>query len=430
MDQIGFDKSFFQNNRRRFEAQMSDNSIALWAGNRMQFSNADDAMGFVQNNDLFYLTGIEQEETLLLLYPQAYREENRELLFLKKPDPVSSQWDGERLSKEEARDISGVARIEWTEDFEKILQSMAFEAEAFYLGHNEHVKRQSADRRTPQDDLIHWIKEKYPLHPLKRGAKITRGLRQIKSEVELNAIKRANAIAAECFERLLKAVKPGQTEKAMEAILTYEMTLRGARGHAFQPIVASGKNSCVLHYNKNDQPLEEGDFLLLDFGVNFQAYNSDTTRCLPVSGKFSARQLEVYKAVQYCLEEGSQLLQIGKDHQTYEKQMARLVEEQLIKLGLLSKAEVEKQDPRQPLYRRYFMHGTAHHLGLDVHDVGLYSRKLQEGMVLTCEPGVYIPEEGIGCRLENDYYLDQSGPVNLSVDLPLDPQEIEARMQA
>ena len=203
MDQTGFDKSFFQNNRRRFEAQMSDNSIALWAGNRMQFSNADDAMGFVQNNDLFYLTGIVQEGTLLLLYPHAYREENRVLLFLKRPDPVSSQWDGERLSKEEAREISGVARIEWAEDFEKILQSMAFEAEAFYLGHNEHVKRQSADRRTPQDDLIHWIKEKYPLHSLKRGAKITRGLRQIKSEVELNAIKRANAIAAESFERLL-----------------------------------------------------------------------------------------------------------------------------------------------------------------------------------------------------------------------------------
>ncbi|MFK2818669.1 aminopeptidase P family protein [Flavobacteriaceae sp. LMIT009] len=418
----------FIKNRANFIAQMQPNTIAILTSNDIKHTNADDVMGFAQNNDLFYLSGVDQEETILLLYPDAYKEENREIIFVKETNEHIKIWDGEKLTKEQATDLSGIERVEWTNDFETLLQYIAFEADGFYLGHNEHLKRVTKDQETRQDRMVKWCKQMYPLHDYYRVAKLTRGLRQIKSEEEVVLIQRAADISVEGFKRVLKATKPSIKEFELEAELTYQLTKSGGIRHAFKPIVASGKNACALHYNTNDDVCKDGDMILLDFGVCYGNYNSDTTRCIPVNGKFSERQKEVYSAVLHCLKEGSKLLRPGVVHAEYEKLMARLVEEQLIKLGLLNANEVANQDPKRPLYKKYFMHGTAHHLGLDVHDVGLYSRTLEEGMVFTCEPGIYIPEEGIGCRLENDYLITKSGNINLTKEMPIEINEIESLM--
>ena len=418
----------FVKNRANFIAQMQPNTIAILTSNDIKHTNADDVMGFAQNNDLFYLSGVDQEETILLLYPDAYKDKNREILFVMETNEHIKIWDGEKLTKERATDISGIERVEWTNDFETLLQYIAFEADGFYLGHNEHLKRVTKDQETRNLRLIKWCKQKYPLHDYYRAAKITRNLRQIKSEEEVALIQKAADISVEGFKRVLKATKPNIKEFELEAELTYQLTKSGGTRHAFKPIVASGKNACALHYNSNDDVCKDGDMILLDFGVCYGNYNSDTTRCVPVNGKFSERQKEVYNAVLHCLKEGSKLLMPGVVHAEYEKQMAQLVEEQLIKLGLLNADEVANQDPKKPLYKKYFMHGTAHHLGLDVHDVGLYSRTLEEGMVFTCEPGVYIPEEGIGCRLENDYLITKDGNINLTKAMPIEIKEIESLM--
>lgn len=404
---------------------MKDNTIAILTSNDIKHTNADDVMGFAQNNDLFYLCGIDQEETIVVVYPDAYKTENREILFIKETNEHIKIWDGEKLTKEQASKISGIHRIEWIHDFEKTFQSMAFEADGFYLGHNEHIKRVTHNQQTQQDRMINWCKEKYPLHQYYRAAKITRALRTIKSDEEITLIQKAVDISIKGFHRVLKTVTPNCKEYELEAELTYILIKNGGTRHAFKPIVASGKNACALHYNTNDSICKEGDMILLDFGVCYGNYNSDTTRCIPVNGKFSKRQKEVYSSVLYCLKKGSQLLKPGILPADYEKQMVTLVEEQLIALGLLQASDIANQDPEKPLYKKYFMHGTAHHLGLDVHDVGLYSKVLEPGMVLTCEPGIYISEEGIGCRLENDYLITETGNINLTQAMPIEIDEIE-----
>jgi len=420
--------TLFKKNRTNFISKMQPNTIAILTSNDVKHNNADDVMGFTQNNDLFYLSGIDQEDTILVLYPDAYKKENKVLLFIKETNEQIKVWDGEKLTKEQAIEISGIERVEWIHDFEMTLQYMTFEADGFYLGHNEHLKRVTKDQETQQDRMIKWCKEKYPLHDYYRAAKITRALRPIKHEEEILQIKKAAAISVVSFMRVLKACKPDIKEYELEAELSYNLIQSGATRHAFKPIVASGKNACALHYNANDALCKSGDMILLDFGVCYANYNSDTTRCFPVNGKFSARQKEVYSSVLKCLKEGRKLLKPGVLPSDYETQMARLVETELIALGLLNADEVANQDPDKPLYKKYFMHGTAHHIGLDVHDVGLYSRPLEAGMVLTCEPGIYIPEEGIGCRLENDYLITENGTINLTEKMPIEISDIEALM--
>jgi len=419
----------FIKNRKNFVSKMKENTIAILTSNDVKHNNADDIMAFTQNNDLFYLCGIDQEETILVLFPNAYKEENREILFIKETNETIKIWDGEKLTKEQAKNVSGIERVEWIQDFEMILQYMAFEADGFYLGHNEHLKRVTKDQQTQQDRMIIWCKEKYPLHEYYRAAKITRTLRPIKSSEEIALMQKAADISVEGFYNALKTVKPTIKEYEIEAELIYTLTKNGATRHAFKPIVASGKNACALHYNTNDSVCKDGDMILLDFGVCYANYNSDTTRCFPVNGKFSERQKEVYSSVLHCLKEGAKLLKPGVISTEYEAQMALLVETELIKLGLLDANEVANQDPKKPLYKKYFMHGTAHHIGLDVHDVGLYSRPFEAGMVLTCEPGIYIPEEGIGCRLENDYLLTEDGNINLTEAMPIEIDDIEALMK-
>lgn len=421
--------SLFIENRKRFSAKMNPNIITVLVSNDVMPNNADDVMGFAQNNDLFYLSGIDQDETILVICPDAYKEKNRTILFIKEVNEHTKLWDGDFLTKEEASAISGIKNVKWVHEFEKTLQLFAFEADAFYLGHNEHIKRVTAEMTTRQDRMIQWCKEKYPLHQYYRAAKITRDLRPIKSTEEVALIEKASEISVKGFERLLKAVKPNIKEFELEAELIYEVIKNGASRHAFRPIIASGKNACALHYNTNDAVCKENDMILVDFGVCYANYNSDTTRCVPVNGVFSPRQREVYSSVLHCLKEGSKLLKPGIRHSDYEKQMAALIEQELIKLKLITPEDIANQNPDYPAYKKYFMHGTAHHLGLDVHDVGLYSRTLEKGMVLTCEPGIYIREEGIGCRLENDYLLTEDGNINLSEALPIEIADIEKLMQ-
>ncbi|WP_296383276.1 aminopeptidase P N-terminal domain-containing protein [Winogradskyella sp.] len=421
--------SLFVTNRKNFINKMKPNTIAILTSNDVKHNNADDVMAFSQNNDLFYLCGIDQEDTLLVLYPDAYKKENRTILFIKETNEHIKIWDGEKLTKEQATSISGIKRIEWVQDFEMQLQYMAFEADGFYLGHNEHLKRLTKDQETQQDRMIKWCKKKYPLHEYYRAAKITRALRQIKSQEEIALMQKAADISVSSFKNVLKACKPKIKEYELEAELYYNLVKFGATRHAFQPIVASGKNACALHYNTNDSVCNDDDMILLDFGVCYANYNSDTTRCFPVNGRFTDRQKEVYSSVLYCLKEGSKLLKPGMIHSDYEKQMTTLAESELIKLGLLNKEDVALQNPEKPLYKKYFMHGTAHHIGLDVHDVGLYSRTIEEGMVFTCEPGIYIAEEGIGCRLENDYLITSTGNLNLTEAMPIEIDDIERLME-
>lgn len=418
----------FIENRQRFTAKMHQNTIAILTSNDVKHTNTDDVMGFAQNSDLFYLSGIDQEETILVLYPDAYSNVYRELLFVKETNEHIKIWDGEKLTKEKASEISGIKRVEWLQDFEKILQLIAFEADGFYLGHNEHIKRLTYNQQTQQDRMILWCKEKYPLHQYYRVSKITRALRTVKSNIEIELIQKAIAISITSFKRVLKNCNINIYEYELEAELIYNLIKSGASRHAFKPIIASGKNACALHYNTNDSICNDGDMVLLDFGVCYANYNSDTTRCFPVNGKFSKRQKEVYSSVLYCLKEGSKLLKPGVIPLEYEAKMARIVENQLIQLGLLNETEVANQDPEKPLYKKYFMHGTAHHIGLDVHDVGLYSIPLKENMVVTCEPGIYIPEEGIGCRLENNYLITKDGNCNLTEAMPIEIEDIEALM--
>ncbi len=408
---------------------MESNSIAILTSNDIMPNNADDMMGFAQNNDLFYLSGVDQEESVLVLYPDAALKENQEILFVKETNELIKVWEGDKLTKEKAFEISGVRNVKWLQDFELTIQYMAFEADTFYLGHNEHKKTLTVEMNTRQDRMISWCKDRYPLHNYKRAAKVTREIRQIKSAEEIALIQKAADISIGGFKRVLRAAKPGMMEYELEAELTYELVRKGARSHAFMPIVASGENACALHYNTNDSSCNNGDLILMDFGVCYANYNSDTTRCFPVSGKFSERQKEVYNAVNHCLKEGSKLLVPGAISAEYEKQMAGLIEEQLVNLGLLKIKDIKKQDPENPLYKKYFMHGTAHHIGLDVHDVGLYTRTFEAGMVLTCEPGIYIPEEKIGCRLENDYLITAEGNINLTKEMPIEIEDIELLMQ-
>lgn len=420
------DTSFFCKNRQSFGEKMVPNTFAIFASNDVMPTNADDVMGYAQNNDLFYLSGIEQPETIVVVYPDAFKKENKEILFIKEATGLSKIWDGDLLTKEQAKALSGIENVKWLSEFEKTIQLFAFEADGIYLGHNEHIKRLTNEMQTRQDRLISWCKQKYPLHTLYRAAIITRELRLLKSHDEIQQIQKAIEISRKGFLKVLNAIKPDCYEYELEAELIYEVVKNGAKRNAFMPIVASGVNACVLHYNSNHHICKEGDMVLLDFGVCYANYNSDITRCFPVNGIFSKRQKEVYQSVLHCLKEGSKLLKPGVTSVAYEKNMVELIENELVKLGLITRDEIANQDPENPVYRKYFMHGTAHHLGLDVHDVGLYSQAFKEGMVLTCEPGIYIQEEGIGCRLENDYLITVSGNKNLTESIPIEIDEIES----
>jgi len=427
MKYSAIDNKLFIENRKRFAASLKPNSIALFTSNDILPTNADGSMGFVQNSDLFYLSGVDQEETILLIYPDAVNGAFKEVLFVKETSELIAIWEGAKLNKEQATQTSGIKNVMWNKEFDVFLKSVMFQAEHIYLNSNEHTRRY-IDTETAEMRFNKNIIAKFPLHKLERSAPIMHKLRAIKSKYEVELIQQACNITEKGLRRLLGFVKPGVMEYQIEAELVHEFISNRSRGFAYGPIIASGGSACVLHYVENNKECKAGDVILLDVAAEYGNYASDLTRCLPVSGKFTARQKQVYNAVLRVMKAATAMLTVGNNIPDYHRAVGSLMEKELVDLGLISMDDIKKQSPDCPAYKKYFMHGTSHFLGLDVHDVGDFNRKLEAGMVFTCEPGIYIPEENLGIRLENDILVTANGPDDLMKNIPLEVEEIESLM--
>ena len=418
----------FIENRRRLSKKMKANALSVLNSNDIMPTNADGAMGFRQNSDLFYLSGVDQEESILVIFPDSPDQNLKEVLFIKETNEHIAIWEGHKYTKEEANKASGIQTVYWLHQFDTIFRGMMLRAESVYLNINEHT-RAYISTQTRDDRFLLDCKEKFPLHNYLRLAPIMHNLRAIKSSYEIDLIQQACNITEKGFRRLLKFVKPGVMEYEIEAELIHEFIRNRSQGFAYGPIIASGKNACVLHYTDNNKACKAGDVILLDVAAEYGNYASDLTRCVPVSGKFSKRQKEVYVAVLRILNAATKMLVVGNTIEKYHIEVGKMMEKELIGLGLLNAKEVAKQDKSKPLYKKYFMHGTSHFLGLDVHDVGDFKRPLEAGMVFTCEPGIYIPEENLGIRLENNILVTAKGPVNLMKNIPIEPDDIERLMR-
>ncbi|CAM3707467.1 aminopeptidase P family protein [Aquirufa aurantiipilula] len=417
------------NNRQKLISQLAPKSIVLICSNDIMPTNADGSMGFKQNSDLFYLSGLDQEETILLLYPDAPEEHLKEIAFVRETSELISIWEGHKFTKEEAQHISGIKNIQWTQQFEAILQTLIYTVENIYLVDNEHI-RNSSTVETQNARFTKSLQAKYPTHTYKRLAPITNTIRMKKEADEIKAMQKAVDITESAFRRVLEFTQPGVTEYEIEAEFIHEFIRLKGDGFAYTPIIASGANACVLHYIENKGVCQDGDLILLDVGAAYGNYNADMTRTIPVNGKFSPRQKQVYLAVHDVLNFASQLMRPSIYWVDYQKEVERYMEGKLIDLGLFSRADVEKQDKNAPLFKKYFMHGVAHHLGLDVHDVWDKYKPFEAGMVLTCEPGIYIREEGLGIRLENNLLITSTGTDNLMKHIPIEWEEIESIMQS
>ncbi|TXK37399.1 M24 family metallopeptidase [Pontibacter qinzhouensis] len=418
----------FVRNRQNFRKQLKPCSVAVFHSNDIMPTNADGTMAFRQNNDLFYLSGIDQEESILLLYPDAKDANMQEILFLRETNDHILTWEGYKLTKEQATEVSGIKTVLWLSEFKQVLNVLLAEAEHVYLNTNEHI-RATVEVETRDARFIKWCKEQYPLHKYERSAPIMHYLRAIKSEAEIELLKKACEITGQAFRRLLGFIKPGVTEYEIEAEIYHEFIRNRSRGPAYNSIIASGANACILHYVDNNRECHDGDLVLMDFGAEYANYAADLTRTVPVNGKFTKRQREVYDSVLRVMKAAKQMLVPGNSLNQYHAFVGTVMQNELINLGLLNETDVRNQDPAKPLYKKYFMHGTSHFLGLDVHDVGNKYRPFEEGMVFTCEPGIYIREEGIGIRLENDILVTKNGPLDLMKDIPLEADEIEQLMQ-
>ena len=421
------DPKLFVENRARLKGMMLPNSLAVVNANDVLPTNADGSLPLVPSTDLFYLTGVEQEESILLLYPDADDEKQRALLFLRETNEELAIWEGHKLTKEEARKLTGIQNIHWLQDFPRLFHRLMCECEHVYLNSNEH-KRAVIVVETRETRFVADTMRRYPLHDYQRLARLMHQLRVKKSDLEVNLIKEACAITRRGFERVLKIVQPGVNEKEVEAEFAHEFIRSGGK-FAYNPIIASGPNSNVLHYITNDQPCRKGDVLLLDVAASYANYNADMTRTIPVSGRFSRRQKQVYKAVLRVLRAASAGLRPGKRWKEWQKEAEQLIEKECVDLGLLKMADVKKQDPDRPAFKKYFMHGVGHPLGLDVHDLGLVTEPMQEGWVMTVEPAIYIREEGFGIRLENDILVQERGNIDLMTDIPIEAEEIEEAVQ-
>lgn len=427
MKKITVSKDFFRINRKNFIEKLLPNSLAIFHSNDVFPRNGDQSFKYRQQSDLFYLTGIEQERTILMLYPDCPNPDLKEVLFIIEPNEMLKTWEGHKFSKKEAQDISGIEKVRWVDQFATVLtEAMSF-AENVYLNAIEYSKF-STD--VPYRDLrfAREIRESYPNHNYRRAAPIVNGLRMIKSDEEVKLMREAISLTGKAFDRILSFVKPGVAEYQVEAELTHEFLFQGASGSAYHPIIASGENACTLHYVENSAICKDGDLLLMDFGAEYGNYAADLTRTIPVSGKFSERQKACYNAVLRVLRTSSRLLVPGNTIDKVNKEVNKLMEEEMIGLGLFTREEVAKQDPESPLYAKYFMHGVSHFLGLDVHDVGSKFEPFRPGMVFTFEPGLYIREEKIGIRLENNYLITEGEPEDLTKEIPVEAEEIERFM--
>jgi len=429
MKYSSIDNKLFIENRKRFVKKLKANALAVFNSNDVMPTNADGSMTFVQNSDLFYLSGIDQEESILLIFPDAKDAASREILFLKETDERIAIWEGHKYSKEEASTTSGIQTVYWLSQFKILFKTLMAQCDHVYLNTNEHT-RAVIEVETRDARFVKWCRENYPLHKYKRSAPLLHELRAVKSRLEIDLIREACAITAKGFRRLLGFVRPDVWEYEIEAELIHEFIRNKSRGFAYSPIIASGFNSNVLHYVENNKQCRAGDILLLDVAAEYANYASDLTRCLPVNGKFSARQRKVYDAVLRVQREAMKLLRVGNTLEKLNAEVGEIMQEELVRLRLLKSSDIKKQDPKNSLFKRYFMHGTSHYLGLDVHDVGSFSRPFEEGMVFTCEPGIYIREESLGIRLENDVLVTRKGPQDLMAGIPIEAEEIEQLMNS
>ncbi|HEX7859270.1 MAG TPA: Xaa-Pro aminopeptidase [Verrucomicrobiae bacterium] len=420
------DPKLFVENRQRLKGMLLPNSLAVVNANDVLPTNADGSLPLIPNADLFFLSGVEQEQSILLIYPDADDEKHREMLFLRETNEDLAIWEGHKLTKDEARKVSGIQQIHWLQDFPRLFHRLMCECEHVYLNSNEH-KRAVVEVETREARFVADTMRNYPLHDYHRLARVMHKLRVAKSDVEVQLIKRASQITKQGFERVLKVAQPGVSEMEIEAEFAHEFIRNGAR-FAYTPIIASGKNSNVLHYITNDQVCRKGDMLLLDVAANYANYNADMTRTIPVGGKYSRRQKQVYNAVLRVLRGSIDGLKPGKRWKEWQKEAEQLIEKECVDLGLLKMTDIKKQDPDKPAVKKYFMHGVGHPLGLDVHDVGLVTEPMQEGWVMTVEPAIYIPDEGFAVRLENNVLIKASGNVDLMADIPIEADQIEDLM--
>lgn len=408
---------------------MKPGGLALFFSNDIYPTSADGTLPFKQSADIFWLTGVDQEETVLLLFPDASNPADREILFTIETNDEIAIWEGAKLTQEQATAETGIGQIQWTSAFERTLHRLLAEASCLYLNDNPHARANNpVETRTARENKA--ITEKYPNYPVERSAPILFGLRAVKSAEEIDQMQRACDITRAGFERVLKFVKPGVTEFEIEAEFQHEFLRRGSRGFAYTPIIGSGFNACVLHYIENAEECKAGDVILMDVGAEYGNYASDMTRCVPVSGRFTDRQRAVYNAVLHVMREAMKLLRPGVMLADYHAQVGELMTEQLLGLGLITQEEVANQNPAWPAYKKYFMHGTSHFIGLDVHDVGHWHQPIQAGHVFTVEPGIYIREENLGIRLENDILITEDGFIDLMAHIPLEADDIEAMMNA
>lgn len=423
-------KDLYIRNRANFASAMKTGTLAVFNSNDIYPISADGSMPFQQHRDILFLSGVDQEESILVIFPTASNERHREVLFLRETSETIAIWEGEKLTKDAAFEVSGIKTVYWLNQFPTIFKQLMAEAEGIYLNTNEHF-RASTEVETREDRFIKQVKQDYPAHQVHKSAPILHRLRSIKHAIEIELMQKACKITEAGVRRILGFIKPGVWEYEIEAELAHEFLRNRSSGFAYTPIIASGKNACVLHYIENNQQCVDGDVILLDVGAEYANYSSDLTRCIPVNGRFTERQKKVYNAVLSVKKQAEELLVPGTIMAEYHKEVGKFMEAELLGLGLIDQTDIKNQNPEWPAYKKYFMHGTSHFLGLDTHDVGIWHEPIKEGMVFTCEPGIYIPEEGLGIRLEDDLVVQSTGgPFNLMKDIPLEAAEIEDLMNS
>ena len=419
--------TLFITNRALYTAKMKPKSLAVFCSNDIMPTSADGTMPFRQDSDMLWMSGVDQEESRLVVFPDAASAEYKEVLFLKETSELIAIWEGAKLTKEEAFEVSGIKTVYWIDQFETIFEQLMQEASTVYLNSNEHA-RATTNVETRTARFNKWCQEKYNSHQYKKSAPFMHELRALKHPLEIDLMQHACNITEKGFRRILDFIKPGAMEYEIEAEYMHEFLKNCSKGFAYEPIIASGFNACVLHYTDNNQECKAGDVILMDVGAEYANYASDMTRCIPVSGRFTDRQKDVYNAVLRVMKAATEMLRPGTMLAEYHKEVGLIMQSELLGLGLISQHEIDKQDPKNPAYKKYFMHGTSHFLGLDVHDVGLWEKPMVKGMVFTCEPGIYIREESLGIRLENDILVTNDKPFDLMQNIPLEAEEIESLM--
>ena len=424
------DRNLFIKNRAKFTAQMKPNSVAVFNSNDSYPVSADTTLPFAQHRDIFYLSGADQEESILLLFPDAPYEHLKAILFLKETNEHIAVWEGEKLTKDRAFEVSGIKSVIWLQDFHKTLKEVMAYAETIYINTNEHY-RASTETETREARFVKWWKENYPAHKVEKSNPILQRIRSIKESEELDLIQTACDITEKGYRRVLQFVKPNVMEYEIEAEFVHEFLRNRSKGFAYTPIIASGNNANVLHYIENNQQCKAGDLILLDVGAEYANYSSDMTRMIPVSGRFTDRQKAVYNAVLRVKNEATKMLTVGNYWKQYHVEVGKIMTSELLALGLIDKADVQNENPDWPAYKKYFMHGTSHHMGLDTHDYGLLHEPMKANMVFTVEPGIYIPAEGFGIRIEDDVVIKEKGePLNLMRNIPIEVEEIESIMNS